>query len=112
MGLERLLLVLENTGKLVAPHESTDLYILPIGDSAKEYALSLVADLRAQGVSVETDIMDRGVKAQMKYADKSAVKFVIVLGDDEINGGVVRIKNMSDGSETECNITDIATAIK
>ena len=112
LGLERLLLVLENTGRLNAPQECTRLYILPIGDAAKEYALQLAGSLREQGVSVETDIMDRGVKAQMKYADKSAVGYVIVLGDDEINSGRVRIKNMSDGSETECVVADIASVVK
>lgn len=112
LGLERLLLVLENTGSLNAPQECTRLYILPIGDAAKEYALQLAGSLREQGVSVETDIMDRGVKAQMKYADKSAVGYVIVLGDDEINSGRVRIKNMSDGSETECVVADIASVVK
>ena len=112
LGFERLLLVLENTGKLRAERECTDLYILPIGEAAGEYARTLAMNLRAQGVSVETDIMDRGVKAQMKYADKSGARYVVVLGDDEINGGKVRIKNMSDGSEVECTIEDIANAVK
>lgn len=112
LGLERLLLVLENTGRLNAPKENIDLYILPIGDNAKDYALSLVAKLRAQGVKAETDIMDRGVKAQMKYADKSDARYVIVLGDDEINGGVVRVKNMADGTETECAVSDIVSKVK
>lgn len=112
LGLERLLLVLENLNKLNAPEEHTDVYILPIGDSARDYALKLTAKLRGEGVSAETDIMDRGVKAQMKYADKSGARYVIVLGDDEINSGIVRIKNMSDGKESECAISDIANAIK
>ena len=112
LGLERLLLVLENLNKLDAPKERTDVYLLPIGDSAKDHALKLTAKLRAEGISAETDIMDRGVKAQMKYADKSGARYTIVLGDDEITSGTVRIKNMSDGKEFECAISDIANAIK
>ncbi len=112
LGLERLLLVLENTGKLSAPKESTDLYIAPIGENAAAYARSLAMKLRAQGLCVETDIMERGVKAQMKYADRSGARFVLVLGDDEINGGNARIKNMSDGSESECALDAIAGFIK
>ncbi|MDE6302923.1 MAG: histidine--tRNA ligase, partial [Clostridia bacterium] len=77
LGLERLLLVLENTGRLSAERECTDLYILPIGEAASEYARTLAMNLRAQGVSVETDIMDRGVKSQMKYADKSGARYVV-----------------------------------
>lgn len=112
LGLERLLLVLENLNKLDAPKERTDVYLLPIGDSAKDQALKLTAKLRGEGISAETDIMDRGVKAQMKYADKSGARYTIVLGDDEITSGTVRIKNMSDGKEFECTISDIANAIK
>lgn len=112
LGLERLLLVLENTGKLNAPKECTDLYIAPIGSEAQSFARSLAMKLRVQGISVETDIMDRGVKAQMKYADRSGARFVLVVGDDEINGGTVRVKNMASGSEQECALDDVATLIK
>ena len=112
LGLERLLLVLENTGRLCAKSEISDVYILPIGENAKEYSLSLAAKLRADGLSVETDIMDRGVKAQMKYADKSGTRFLVVLGDDEIASGKARVKNMSDGSEEECSLADIAAFLK
>ncbi|MDE5601056.1 MAG: ATP phosphoribosyltransferase regulatory subunit, partial [Clostridia bacterium] len=112
LGLERLLLVLENTGKLNAPKECTDLYIAPIGNEAQSFARSLAMKLRAQGISVETDIMDRGVKAQMKYADRSGSRFVLVIGDDEINGGTVRVKNMASGSEQECSLDEVATLIR
>lgn len=111
LGLERLLLVLENTGKLNAPRERADLYIAPIGEAATAYARGLAMKLRAQGLKVETDIMDRGVKAQMKYADRSEARYVAVIGDDEISGGVVRIKDMSSGSEQECSIDGIAAII-
>jgi len=104
--------VLENTEKLSAPKEKTDLYIAPIGESAAAYARGLAMKLRAQGLCVETDIMERGIKAQMKYADRSGARFALVLGDEEINGGKARIKNMSDGSESECALTTIADMLK
>lgn len=112
LGLERLLLVLENIGKLKAEKECTDVYVLPIGDRASDYARSVVTVLRSQGISAETDIMDRGIKAQMKYADKSGARFVVVLGDDEINTGKVRVKNMSNGTEQECNIDGIKNLVE
>ncbi len=108
LGLERLLLVLENLNKLNACEEHTDLYVLPIGENAKEYALSLVSKLRSEGISAETDIMDRGIKAQMKYADKSGARYVVALGDDEIASGTIKLKNMSDGKEIPCEIDRIA----
>ncbi len=112
LGLERLLLVLENLNKLNACEEHTDLYVLPIGENAKEYALSLVSKLRSEGISAETDIMDRGIKAQMKYADKSGARYVVALGDDEIASGTIKLKNMSDGKEIPCEIDRIAEFVR
>lgn len=112
LGLERLLLVLENLNKLNACEEYTDLYVLPIGENAKEYALSLVSKLRSEGISAETDIMDRGIKAQMKYADKSGARYVVALGDDEIASGTIKLKNMSDGKEIPCEIDRIAEFVR
>ncbi len=104
LGLERLLLALENTNNLNAQQEVMDVYIAPIGDKAKDEARKIVASLRASGIKAETDIMDRGVKAQMKYADRSGVLNVIVLGDEELANGIVNVKRMSDGSATEVAI--------
>lgn len=102
MGLERLLLVLENTDNLKAEPENIDVYVASLGENAQTYARKLVMNLRENGVKAETDIMDRGVKAQMKYADRSGAKFVVVIGDEELDNGVVNVKNMTDGSTEQC----------
>lgn len=107
LGLERLLLVLENTDSLKAEKEVMDVYIAPIGERAQSIARKLVLSLRNQGLKAETDIMDRGVKAQMKYADRIGSTNVIVIGDDEIDKGIVTVKKMSDGSVSECAVDDI-----
>jgi len=111
LGLERLLLVLENLGKLKAPEENTELYLAALGDEAGKAVRKLAFELRGKGISVETDIMDRGVKAQMKYADKSHIHFAAVIGDNELESGTVKLKNMLEGGETECKIADIAEQI-
>lgn len=108
LGLERLLLVLENTCNLHAEQELMDVYILPIGDRAKDMAVKIVSSLRSIGVKAETDIMDRGVKAQMKYADRIGVKNVIVLGDEEIDNNVVHVKKMADGSVEDIAIDSLS----
>lgn len=107
LGLERLLLVLENTNSLKAEEESVEYYFAPLGDNAKALARKIVFELRRKGVSAETDIMDRSVKAQMKYADKIGAKFVVVIGDDEIEKGVVSVKNMADGTTEERSIESL-----
>lgn len=107
LGLERLLLVLENTNTLSATPEHIDVYIAPIGDNAQDSARRIVASLRDHGVKAETDIMDRGMKAQMKYADRSGATYVIVLGDDELNSGIVNVKKMADGSVSAVKIDNL-----
>lgn len=97
LGLERLLLVLENTGKLNAPSENIDFYVAPIGDKAKQVAARLVSALRNGGFKAEADIMERSVKAQLKYADKAGAKCVVVIGDDEVEKGELTCKNMQTG---------------
>lgn len=109
LGLERLLLVLENTNGLKAEEERVDYYLAPLGDSAKALCRKLAYTLRRKGVSAETDLMDRSVKAQMKYADKIGAKYVVVIGDDEIAKGVVSVKNMADGTTEERTIESLKT---
>ena len=106
-GLERLLLVLENTNGLNAEKETPYLYIATMGDKAKEKAIDLVEKLRANGVSAETDLMNKSVKAQMKHANKIGVKYVIVIGDAELESNKVEFKDMTDGSTKEVYLTEI-----
>ena len=98
LGLERLLLVLENTSKLAAEPEHIQYYFAPIGDSAREIATRITANFRSLGLSAETDIMDRSVKSQMKYADKIGAEWVVVIGDDEVEKGEASAKNLRTGA--------------
>lgn len=108
MGLERLLLVLENTNNLKAEPETIDVYVASLGEDAQNQARKIVAQLRSKGVKAETDIMDRGIKAQMKYADRVGAKYVVVIGDEELQNGVVNIKNMQNGETQSHSIENLA----
>lgn len=104
MGLERLLMVLENLGLSVGEEYKPDIYLAPICEEAKKTYFSLVMELRKQGFIVETDLMDRSLKAQMKYADKLKAKFMLFLGEEELSSNTVKVKNMLNGeSETVTN---------
>ena len=112
LGLERLLLVLQNTGRLDAPRERADVYLAPLGERAAGEVPAIAAGLRRAGVSADYDMMGRGVKAQMKYADKSGARFVVVIGDNELESGVAVLKNMDTGEERIVALGDIAGALK
>ena len=72
-----------------------------MGDSAELKAVKLAKQLRDDGFWAEYDVMGRGLKAQMKYADKIGAEYVIVLGDNEINTGDAKLKNMKTGEQLD-----------
>jgi histidyl-tRNA synthetase len=99
MGLERLLLLMENTGNAFPAPAGPDLYIAALGDAAKTFAAKTANDLRANGKTVLTDLCERSLKAQMKYAGKMGCKQVLIVGDDELAKGEMTLKNMETGEQ-------------
>lgn len=112
LGLERLLMVLENTSSLKAKEDETDVYIAPMGEDAKLEGLKLAKTIRDAGYICEVDLMNRGFKAQFKYANKILAKKVIVIGDNELKEGVYTVKNMASSEQVSVKKEDILTVIK
>ena len=108
LGIERLLLRLDETGVEIPKPDGVSLYIAPMGERAIKEAQKLAYSLRQAGISVDTDHLGRGLRASMKYADKLGASNTLVLGDNEIDTGIVKIKNMSSGEETEIALDKIA----
>ena len=108
LGTGRLLMLLEAQGIELPKPSRCDIYIAPMGENASYEAAAIVADLRAGGISAQTDVVGRSLKAQMKYADKIGAKYTMVLGDDEIASGKAKIKNMDSGEATEMVLADLA----
>ena len=104
MGVERLLEVFDRYNKDLVKEKCMDLYIANIGEKANDFATKLVLELRNAGVFVEKDICESSLKAQFKYADKNNAKFVLTLGDDEVEAKKARIKNMQNGEEVEIEL--------
>lgn len=111
-GLERLLLLLENTNADIPDNSKVKIYFAPMGEAEREKAFELTLDLRKKGVIAETDFMDRGIKSQFKYADKLNAEYVGTIGSDELSKGVVKIKKMADGSESDVEFSKIYDFIK
>ncbi|MDD7245925.1 MAG: histidine--tRNA ligase [Eubacteriales bacterium] len=112
MGIERLILTLEATGKMPAPKDCVDMFLGYAGEELKYAALKIVNDLRKKGISADTEFTGRSVKAQMKYAGKIGARFTAILGADEIESGIINIKNMTDGSVKAVSISDITGFFK
>lgn len=107
MGIERLLLVLESLGHSVGEKYVPDVYFAPVCDKARDITPALALKLRAKGLSVDYDIMDRGFKPQLKYANKTGVKYLVILGEDEIAKGTASVKDMQSGEQVEVAFSEL-----
>lgn len=106
MGIERLLMLMDKQGNEIPKPSTCDLYVAVMGESASLKSFEIIKAVRSCGLIAETDIVGRGLRAQMKYADKIGAKFSMVLGDNEIEQGKAVIKNMSSGEQTEIVLDD------
>lgn len=106
-GIERMINELEEEGVELPEQPLADLYVGILGSDTKPLAYGLVKDLRREGIIVETDYMDRSLKAQMKYANKIGAKNTVIIGMNEINEKQVNVKNMETGEEKVVKINEI-----
>jgi histidyl-tRNA synthetase len=111
LGVDRALLAARAEGVLKEDQFSSDLFIIPVGESEKAKALSIATELRNAGVRTEIAFGDRALKGSMKAADKSGSRYVIVLGESEIASGNVEVKRMSDGSVSSVKIEELKTFV-
>ncbi|WP_069649403.1 histidine--tRNA ligase [Caloranaerobacter ferrireducens] len=112
MGIERLLLTLENKGIEIPKPERLEVFLVTIGENVEKEAFKILYNLRKEGISAEKDHLGRSIKAQFKYANKLDAKFTLVLGEDELNKGLVKIKNMDTGQQIDIKIEEISKFIK
>lgn len=115
MGIERLLMTLEQEKVEIPNTDDYSLYIGSRGEEAYNLAFKLAHDLRALGAKVEINHLGRSVKAEMKYANKIGAKFTTILGEDEIATKNIKLKRMSDGETFQVslnNLNEIAELIK
>ncbi|MBQ4516735.1 MAG: histidine--tRNA ligase [Clostridia bacterium] len=112
LGVERLMLMIENLNIELENNETAEIFIANIGEKADRFVQKLIYELRKDGIRAERDYLERSVKAQMKFANKIGAKYSLVLGDDEINAQKGMIKNMETGEAIEIELDKISTYIK
>lgn len=112
LGKERLLILMEQNDIVVDDPNVPDISVSFIGDKARLYALDLVHKLRAGGVSAIIDTLNRNLKGQMKYANKLNARYSVVIGENEIEKGMVTLKNMYSGEQKEISAIDITKEIE
>ncbi|MGZ5291654.1 MAG: histidine--tRNA ligase [Actinomycetota bacterium] len=107
MGLERVLLALDDEG-LAAPEEpGVVVYVVALGDGSRAAARELVRLLRGAGVTADTAFEDRPLKAQLKMADRAGAGYAAILGERELAAGVVTMRRLADGDQREVALVDV-----
>ncbi len=94
LGLERILLALEETGASLPEATGLGAFLCPLGDPARAACVPLLAQLRASGIASDMDYTKRRMKAMLEQADQARARYAVILGDDELVQGVVTVRNM------------------
>ena len=107
-GIERMLLVLENTGKTIPQKAPLGVYAAGLDEAGRRAAFLLVQELRKKGISADFDHAARSVKAQFKYAGKVGARFVVAIGSNELESGMYTIKDMAASASESVAAADAA----
>lgn len=109
MGLERLLIVLENNKNITEGR--LDVFVVAFKETEKEI-LKVMQDLRASNISCDYDFAMKSIKNQFKSANKRNSKFALILGEDELKRNSCKLKNMDTGEEKEIPLNEVSKNIK
>jgi histidyl-tRNA synthetase len=109
LGMERLISILNFDGNVFS---KPDLFVVCLGDEARNHSLKMIHELRAAGVSVERDYECGSIKSQMRKANKMECRFALVLGENEIKSGKYVLKEMATGNQTEIPSASLLDEIK
>ncbi|QSF43995.1 histidine--tRNA ligase [Paenibacillus tianjinensis] len=111
IGLERILLILENQGVELETAKPLDVYFVALGEAADLEITKQLFNLRSQGFSAERDYLGRKMKAQMKSADRMSARYTAILGEDELNNGVIALKSMATGEQRTVKLEELAQSL-
>ncbi len=98
-GMERLIIVRDAEKNALLPPATRDIFIGYRGEAAMMEAFKLVHELRQEGISAESDHLQRSIKAQMKYANKINARYSMIIGESELEERNVKLKEMESGDE-------------
>jgi histidyl-tRNA synthetase len=107
MGIERVLTALQVQHQL--PEEKTGLFamLIALGEKAQNEGFSLLAALRAQGMSVGMDLQGRNLKAQLKAANRQSARYALILGEEELEKSVILIRDLTLGEQSEVPLDEV-----
>lgn len=105
IGMDRVFMLLKENNLASESIKPVDFYLATLDEKVDSRVYNLANDLRNKGYIVDNNITSRNFKNQLKYADKIKAKYVIIIGEDELNKNICQIKNMEKGTQVECDLS-------
>ncbi len=107
LGVERLILILEQINAFNELYETTDFYIVTHGEEAIALSLHISDLLRSKGYAVVNELNRRSMKAQMREANRLQSKYVVIIGEDEVKNNKVLLKDLGNGEQKELTVDEL-----
>jgi histidyl-tRNA synthetase len=105
-GVERLLLVLSKQGISQVPDEPLELFVVALGERAKEVTMELLSELRQRLVRCDADFLGRSLRAQMRAANRLRARYVLIIGENELNKNKLVLKDMGKSQQEEIDLDE------
>lgn len=112
MGIERLLMALDAESVEIPVEDDLDCFIVSVGEATKSEVVRITHNLRQNGIQVDQDYQGRKIKAQFKAADRYKAKYVLVLGEEELEKQVINVKEMATGEQVEAPLDQLINLMK
>lgn len=111
-GMERLLMVLEKTGWQPTANKASLIFLAPLGEAAMLWATQTAAQLRQTGMTVEIDLLGRGLKAQLREANRQQARFAVIVGDNELQAQRAAVRDLTTSQQTEIPFTNLVADLQ
>ncbi|WAA11555.1 histidine--tRNA ligase [Fervidibacillus halotolerans] len=112
LSIERLIAALEAEGIQLDSEDHLDVYIVALGDEARDLSVVLLDEMRSAGLSADRDYVGRKLKGQLKAADRQQANYVVIIGEDEIARRKAVVKNMETSNQTEVDLQHLIDYLK
>ncbi len=106
-GMERLLIACDELDIKLADDKKVDVYIVSLGEKARDWALTHLSALREAGISATMDYQGRSMKAQMKDANRENAHYTLIVGENELEAGEFTLRNMKESDEQSLSFANI-----
>ncbi|KKM09234.1 histidyl-tRNA synthetase [Clostridiales bacterium PH28_bin88] len=112
LGLERILLAMEDQNISIPVAEAMEVFVATIGPEGEAEAFRVLTELRRSGIRAEKDFMGRSLKAQLKHAGKFRARYTVFLGGEEFTRGAVSVRDMVKGIQEEVALKNLTTYLR